>query len=630
MEILKFFKDDKQIKNSLKLDDGIYIKLNKDNTFKSVYINNLTEDSIDSKLLNWFRMRYFHSLITSSQKCMDTGKSEKYTEAQTKRVYNNNLCSFFFYEKIFYNKKMEISLKTTNDSIGLFCEKYGNNNFIRKTFKDRQDELPKESDFENYKNRLEAILPDIYQEIQEIRKEYKISDLKVGKNKVSEDLRIRIFFDLDESEYKKQGNIYKSSYLFNKNDYNKTVKSKVMGASGFSSTYNIKKRFLISEGTFFKAGLISLEDSFAYDRLMFWLKSQEKKINDKIIKIRSGYISLNNNFETLQLKDKLNEKELGVFISFSIDPQSGELTIEKYYTCMGSDEIDFKYQNFLLKNKKSLEEKNISSRFELEKMTNSLFFSGYLIYNYHKDSKDIKISDNLTQTLKQSVILSRNACFSFFKEGNENAFKNLITREGFNLVLAKGSKIKTLKEFKVLENAFNLYLNYENYFKNKESGEMSDALRMKTSYLSMSEKIIKKEKIVLENEIDFGVLIGQFVRYLLSQSKAEEVTYQSIETFLKTKSYNKVLLEWQKLLDKYKHEININNLRINNAISSILEYEPINNYNQKAFLYGFSTKNVFYLKGEKEITEIEEIIKDSEDNTTDNQETIINIKGEDK
>ena len=590
MEILKYFYDDTQLESIAKLDTALYIKVNKDKTLEHYYISPKIETQ--EEIIDWFRMRNYYSKITNINKCMDSGK---------KILTHNNLNTFFFRDKIFYY--------TADESFSLEPLKQLITNF-NKTYFSKFNKYVTQEEIDTYCNTILELLPKIVKIIEQTRKEYGLKDY--NKSVDNSTVYVKIFFDETIENY-----ITKSDYFnneagtFNVEKYNVEFENQLFGASSFSTSINeSKKPFLVHNGTPFLVPLNSLKDVKAYKRLEKWLSSQNK---------RSGYISLNSKTHLLEFKDNLSNGEQGVFISFELGLTG--FTLTNYYLCQGNQIENFDYKIFIPKRYEdnSYQNQTISLSL-LEDMISKKFYNGYLINNYNKDAKDISVSDKLSSFLKAHLIKTRNAYYSFFKEGQKHLLKNIIYNYTFNLVLYKFTETcfydDNNKQFIIPDNfkeIFNIYLNLKNYFYKEENNNM--AYPIKDNYDKIIKNLDNLNDFKIENDEQYSIIVGQFVKYCLNKSKAKKLTYDYVSVFTTSQNNQRIRTELQKLLNKYSHELYINSHKFNIIIKSILEYETKNNFNNEACLYGIVSDNLFYMKkltGEK----VEETDKENNEENT--------------
>ena len=88
--------------------------------------------------------------------------------------------------------------------------------------------------------------------------------------------------------------------------------------------------------------------------------------------------------------------------------------------------------------------------------------------------------------------------------------------------------------------------------------------------------------------------------YLLNQSKAEKLTQDVTEPFLKANTIKKLKDEIEFLYQKYNYNIYLKYPKFNNILSQILLQEPETKIkeNKKIILAGLLADNLFYSKQE--------------------------------
>ena len=593
MEILKYFGDDKYIKDTVPLKAGLYVKVNKDLSLDWKYFSRNTTEEDACEELDWFRMRNFHSLVSASTKFI--GASKLFS--------SNNLISFFFGERIFYDFKthefdMEMAKNRTLTFINTYLEK------------DLFDYSKEEVTYAK-KVMLESVLNDVAKLVKQLRDNKELKELKFTSNppnskgentvKVANECRIRVFFDEEVETFLNHSHCFKKKTLFNKNDFNIEIGDIVFGATNFSTNLSDKKPLLKHMDTIFKVGLISEEDALKYDKLSAWLIGQ---------KLKNGFISLENTSNYLTIKDKLNENEQGVFISFS-EEQKG-IVIKDYYTCVGGKDINFNVNNFLMS--RFFEEKTIGS-FALEEEINKNFFNKCLIPHYFTKPGDIKVKKPLlTRQIKNNLLATRKPLFSFFRESKKRDIVSIVNKNFFNLIEYKVSLIRHINNnvkkseygLESISKTYNFYLSLVHYI--EKEGETSMPNQFKNNYLEIRKKVttLKEEKELkvpkekqtefnINNDIEFSVLVGQLVKYLLNQSVSNKLTYSVINVFIKNNNNETIINSLMNLVSKYRSTLNLRDNIFSTLLENVLSYEPTKEFNNKACLYGILADNCMYI-----------------------------------
>ena len=145
--------------------------------------------------------------------------------------------------------------------------------------------------------------------------------------------------------------------------------------------------------------LINSENALLLKKFFDWLKLQPYR-NENNVSI-DRYLNEENFY--IQKKTKNDEAEI----------------VDFDYIPLKSDEIkkDFKsiyVKNYLKikKDKKTIEDYEIRNLNLLEQRVNELFYNNQLVFNYYKDSKDIKVSSFLSKEL-QSILFITKVCSGF-------------------------------------------------------------------------------------------------------------------------------------------------------------------------------------------------------------------------
>lgn len=141
--------------------------------------------------------------------------------------------------------------------------------------------------------------------------------------------------------------------------------------------------------------------------------------------------------------------------------------------------------------------------------------------------------------------------------------------------------------------AFNLWQSYKEYFKESEESEM------KINNLQEQCKKIVQEEGKIETDKQYYFLAGQVAYYLLNQSKAEKLTQDVTEPFIKANTVKKLKEEIGFLYKKYSYDIYLKYPKFNNVLSQLLLQEPEEKIkdNKDVLLAGLLANNLFYQSG---------------------------------
>lgn len=555
-DILEVFKKEYEkngdglILGSYTLKDGLYVKINKDNTLEFFESKTVKREKLftaldgtqNSEALDWFKQNdYYSSYINSNKSLFD------------KKIHNINYLSYFF--------KLENS-----DYVKEKIDEHFNILLDFGKFKDKKDKEVLES----YQDRLksEDRKKDILAKC-EILKNHFDEIIEVANSKEIKNY-IKIFFDKDLKTYKEESEIYLFLKIFNDSSYNQKIEESIFGLSNSNMGLNSKKPFLENKTRKFSAPfLLKNEDALILKKFFDWLKNQS---NNRPFE----------NKKCLYLIKKINNDEAEI-TDFDYIPTKKD-DVNKYFS-----HIYVKNYLELEKDKKLISDYEIKELWQLEDKVDELFYNGQLKYNYYKDSKDIKVSDFLSKELQSILFITKFTMINYFKKYDDKGFLNILKKFGSQLII-------------------NHYMN-ERVFKAKETmnlklsiqGENMDIKQELENLKNMLE--VEEYKQLSKDEYLF--LAGQWAAYLLSLSKADNKnkTLALAEQYFKAKYVSKIQNILNNDLEKFKHEIRLSNSWALKAVALLKAYEDdskLTNKEKDRFLVGFMAKNTFYEKRNKE------------------------------
>ncbi|WP_419677598.1 hypothetical protein ACN2EN_07985 [Aliarcobacter lanthieri] len=561
-DILEVFKKEYEKKGedlilgSYSLKDGLYVKINQDNSLEFYEVKTIKKDKVfenldgiqSSEMQEWFKQRdYYSSYINSNKALFD------------KKIHNINYLSYFFksensdYVKDKITEHFSILL-----TFGKFKDKKDKevlnsyNNILNN--EDRKNDLLKKN--QTLKNSFDEII--------------KISKEKEVKN------YIKIFFDEDIETYIKESEIYLSLKIFNDSSFNQKVEDKIYGLSNSNMGLNSKKPFLENKTRKYAAPfMIKNENALMLKKFFDWLKVQPYN------------------------KDRTLDEE-HFFIQKQSNNDEAEVT-DFDYIPIKKDDVNKHFSSIYIKNYLELEDKDkkvisdyeIKELWQLEEKVDEVFYNKQLKFNYYKDAKEIKVSQFLSKELQSLLFITKFAMINYFKKYDNREFLNIIKKYGIQFII-------------------NHYMN-ERYFKAKEA--MNFKLSLQGENMDIQKELQNVKTILLNEEEyknlsknEFLFLSGQWAYYLLSLSRADNKnkTLALAEQYFKAKSISKIQNILNNDLDKFKHAISLNNQKIRKTVSVIKAYEndeKLSNGDKDIFLVGFMAKNIFYESNKKDINE---------------------------
>jgi CRISPR-associated protein Csh1 len=565
-DILEKFKElyekegERLILGAYNLKDGLYVKINKEGKCEYFEAKTIKKEKIftnilgqeDSQSYNWFKeVDYYSSYLNSNKALFD------------KKIHNINYLSLYF--------------KAENDE---YVKEKIREHFLTllsfKKFKDKKEKeilVSFEKTIKSFKRKKDIvlkyrILESIFDEITQKSKDLEIKNY------------VKIFFDEDLKKYKNESEIYLSLKIFNDIKYNQKIEDKIVGLSNGNMGLNSKKPFLENKTRKLTVPfLIENENALFLKKFFDWLKLQPYR--DKDNKSIDRYIDEDHFF--IQKQSKNDESEI---INFDYIPLKSD-DVKKHFK-----PIYIKNYLKITKDKKLIEDYEIKSISYLEQKVNELFYNNQLIFNYYKDSKDIKVSGFLSKELQSILLISKFSMNNYFRKYDESSFLTIIEKFGTAFILDGFLNSRELKakeavnlKFAILENKGEKIVNIEVMVTNLE-------LRLKE--VENNECLTKEE---------FLFLSGQWAYYLLSQSKASDRTFSLAEHYFRVKSIDKLKYSLKNDLNKYKHAISRDAKKIRKTISLITSFNSdksrLSDSDLDVFLVGFTVENVFYKKNKE-------------------------------
>ncbi|MBE0495310.1 MAG: hypothetical protein IBX45_02750 [Campylobacterales bacterium] len=542
-------KGDKLILDSYQLKDGLYIKINNDESIeyfikssrkvkvegKSITEHDFKDTSRISqpKIYEWLKVRDYYSNV------IDTSKSY---DAPKKTIHNNNYLTLFmkiesFLEVEFSHLRAKLFKKVL--SFKEFDSK--NEKKILESFCYYIQPLSRKKDIVKKMKRLECFLP----QIKEFAKSYNPKEY------------IRIYFEKSEEIYKSESAVYFALKIYNDNKYSIEIDKKVFGLSNYNMGLNSKKPFLEQKTRKLSTPfMISPEMALEVKLFFDWLALQPYK-TDLLEKM---------------LVNKFSDNGKAIINDFDYLP----VKIEEL-----DDEIVVKNHLHI----KDKEDARLTELWQLETMVDEVFYSRQLKSNYFRD--DLKVSDFVSKKLQQLIFETKYAMVNYFKKYDEKEFYQVIKKYGTDFVIE--------------------HLRQNREYRAKESLNLKFSLLQHKGEVVMDISGIQKKVIAkletsdysdLSSE-EFFYLCGQVAKYLLTKSKSGKKDADMLEPFLRAKSVKKLKDEIKFTFFKYKHEIGLNQTKFNNALALITAYEKDEIFNGDSFLVGVLSQNLFYMKKEE-------------------------------
>lgn len=585
-----YFKDNKVVLDTYKMQDGIYFLVKKDDTIEKLIVEKGEPDN--SELYEYLKEKDFYSKCLNSNKALDTKYEEKIDNVKyntMKKIFSNNIYTLFF--------KNESCTDFTND---LKSEAIPTNIFEKGIIKY----------YESLKNlgkskEVIGIINDGYTDEEiEIYKEKMIYIFKtIGKKLTDEEKLkkatwIKVFIDNSNEEYERVSNFYIRTKLFNTNKNNIKQNGDIFGANNYNFGCNSKKPYLELKTTPFKVGsLVSIRDIDVMNKIYLWLYNNG--INESVLKLPVDW-----EFKGIpQSEQNISNKDLFIL---KVNGNNGVAKIEDFdYKSSFNTEIrPFTCKDYMRHKENDFTTSNI---YGLEWYTNNTWIS-----NTSKDNKRNYIRESYYDFEKKKILKSLIANWKKeLLQKYSQAFFYLFQREERNIFLQNLDNIasevveRTLVDdlnlgIKFTNNskrAMNLWIAFKDYF--NEKGESEE---MKLNNIQEKCKNIVLEGNNIETDEEYYFLMGQVAYYLLSRSKASKLTQDVTEPFIKAANITVLKKELRDLYEKYNYDIYLKDKRFNNVFSQILVQEPESEVrkNKNIILAGMLSNNLFYNGGIKD------------------------------
>lgn len=581
-----YFKDNKVVLDTYKMQDGIYFLVKKDDTIEKLIVEKGEPDN--SELYEYLKEKEFFSKCFISNKVLNT-ECKGINYKTTKKIYSNNIYTLFFrndncagFTNILGDQTMP------NDIFEEVIKKYyealrnlGNNKEENKLIQERYSD----EEINVYKEKM-------------IKLFQQISKVFTEEDKAKKSTWVKIFIDKSNNEYERVGNIYNITRLFNNNDYNVKYDDEIFGANNYNFGCNSKKPYLELKTTPFKVGsLVSIRDIDVMNKIYLWLYNNG--INESVLKLPVDW-----EFKGIpQSEQNISNKDLFIL---KVNGNNGVAKIEDFdYKSSFNTEIrPFTCKDYMRHKENDFTTSNI---YGLEWYTNNTWISNtskdnkrnYIRESYY-DFEKKKISKSLIANWKKELLQKYSQAFFYlFQREERNIFlQNLdnIASEVVERTLVDDLNLG-IKFTNNSKRAMNLWIAFKDYF--NEKGESEE---MKLNNIQEKCKNIVLEGNNIETDEEYYFLMGQVAYYLLSRSKASKLTQDVTEPFIKAANITVLKKELRDLYEKYNYDIYLKDKRFNNVFSQILVQEPesVVRKNKNIILAGMLSNNLFYNGGIKD------------------------------
>lgn len=402
--------------------------------------------------------------------------------------------------------------------------------------------------------------------------------------------RLAIFFDVDFSEYKKEGYRYIIANVFNNNKYNYQKQSEIFGLPNNNMGLNDNKPYLENRTrkkalpyALSQRGVMLQKLFFDYLLNLCSEKKQNIYFTEKGIK---------------KYKDEEYPKEdlSGFFMRIQKGKKGCEI-LDCSMVLKRTDRICVNVDNILRvkhsdKIPQNLNYKIYTSLNELINVVNEILYGKWLEGNYFTDTKDIRIKND-SGKLKQILLKTRNLWVDWFYKGKLESLKREFSK--FSMEIIRNS-IENSYILKAREQ-YNLRFALMSYFEKKEN-MMSE--KIKNLEEKLTQKINSEESKEIESDDEFYFAVGQVANYFISLNKSSEKTHSLVSPIFQCKSVAKLKRQLNKMFLKYSYAISTNSLRFNNLYGMINRYDAKDSINFDMLIGGYLFQSLIYKKNKKE------------------------------
>lgn len=557
--------------------DGTYVIVGKDGDVRAkVEIKMDTKTRQIEKTSPYFKDICFfdyYSRLISMNKPID-GK---------KIIHSNNYLSFFV------KKDSIVSGKLTDEIIDGYYDVLSEP--VEKKYKKSKEAVGIYSIFEEQEGGVSK--ENIDEKKQWIKNHiYHLDEVDMSKKDY-----LKVFFESDKEIFVREGSRYFLPNIYNNNDYNVEVEGVVYGLPDNNLGMNAKKPFLAFKSKKYPASYL-LNSS----QVM-----QQKGFFDYLMNLACAgtyniYIDTTNcTIQAFTNEHVPKSVESGYFLRIK---KGKEVEIHLQDNIAGYRNLlepKFDFKDYIGSEHKWHPEYRgyygyYGKRLEVGALINEVFFSKWLSGNYFTEASDMS---NITDVvLKESILLSRAAIFSWVYIGMDRGFAGILDRVSMNLIKGtvlkgEGYKDRVLWQLN-LRWSFREYLNKGG----EDMGEIISGIKE-----SVEKKVLREELGVPECDKEYYYAVGQLTAFLLSLSKTKDLKQSLLNPIINAKSDAFMKERIMQLYKKYNYRIPQYSRRFNNLMTMVEGYRPdspLNQENQEMIILGYANGNVMYTKEEKE------------------------------
>lgn len=591
------------IQHNYRLKEGLYIRLdltkNWENQSEAFEQNHLTiirkEEVQDSELLKWFKRQDYLSSLIDMNKPLDSKK----------QIHSNNPLALFMKREVFIGEKQEAKF-TVAENIERYLLAAGNESVRQKWLEMLPQATRKISQALDFFQNSEYAEALVYLESTERSKlleqiaewhRTNIKELTAFVGQLPFKNYVKLFFTFpanyqslsSEQVYELEHDLYTIPKIFNSNDYNEIAAGELVGLPSFDMTMNSKKPFLEHKTMRTQApDRVTLQQAMLAKQATEWLAAAKPPYEMNKI----GYESFIPSSSPLPPE--------GTFHVY-LDGKYQEIYGYENVPFPPTTYLEIEYYNFLhSKDHKGYEKSynTITTTEELQAAISSKFFQGKMDKSFILSEPDVK-AKVFTAQMAALFMQSRQAFHDWFNKGTTISIQGLFAKVTFRLLVEQLLHVENAR-LTDLADAFNLRLSIQMVLDEKGGQIMAD--RISGTMDSLRGKLVSDKLAVCANDEEFYFMAGQLAHYLISQSKAQKITGEIYEPFLRAKNGRQLKKRLEEAYKLYKHEIITGYRRFNQAFSLVMGYDPQSDNRGSArelLLAGIFASNLLFEKTDK-------------------------------
>lgn len=417
---------------------------------------------------------------------------------------------------------------------------------------------------------------------------------------------LKLFFVYDNEEktrkrIKEEGERYLFPNIFNNNDFNVRDDNGIWGLPSNNMGMNAKKPYLENKSRKTKVPyLIMNEEALLQMQFFDYLSGQVARgINDIYIDMDE------NSIKPLKAGEKMPDMLSAVYLRIQ---QGKELeihhvdSITAYHTAL---DRPFTMRNIIPVTDPMMEKVTQlygirTDLWEIENLTDEIFFGKKLKYNYFTKPEDITFKDRL---LENVLLTYRESLWNWFRKGESAGMKGIIDKMALRLIMDSIAKEHLTKA----NTQMNLWIAIADYLGDNRRMEET----MSESRENLKKHILSKEEWDFTSDEEYYYAVGQAVRVFYYRSRAANKNMSFINPFLDAKNDQIVKERLKIMLRKYGYDITEKDGRIKKLLGHVFDYDQAGKVDSSKIIAGFVDFTLLYEKGDK--TDAKEAINKEND-----------------